>query len=272
MTVEVSAADNGVMNAAVTKDRYGDADVATVAALFADPARARVLQALADGRALAASVLASEAGISAPAVSAHLAKLRDAGLVSVERSGRHRFYRLAGSEVAAVLESLASIAPPKQVRSLTQGTRAEAMRRARTCYDHLAGRLGVAVTAALLDHAALVRVDGTPTNQRRQGDRVSAPLAEHPYELGPAAGPVLGSLGIDVDSLRRPSGRTRPLLRFCLDWSEQRHHLAGGLGAALLSALLDAGWVRTRPRQRAVQLTDEGASGLHETLGVDLPG
>lgn len=259
------------MATAVTTDRYGDADVATVAALFADPARARVLQALADGRALAASVLASEAGVSAPAASAHLAKLRDAGLVSVERSGRHRFYRLAGSEVAAVLESLASIAPPLQVRSLKQGTRAEAMRRARTCYDHLAGRLGVAVTAALLDREALVRVDGVPTNERREGDRISAPLAEHPYELGPAAGPVLGSLGVDVDGLRWPAGRTRPLLRFCLDWSEQRHHLAGGLGAAVLAALLDAGWVSRRPQQRAVDLTDEGAAGLRTTLDVQLP-
>ncbi|MGH3094850.1 MAG: ArsR/SmtB family transcription factor [Streptosporangiales bacterium] len=259
------------MTTAVTRDRYGDADVATVAALFAEPARARVLQVLADGRALAASVLASEAGVSAPAASAHLAKLRDAGLVSVERSGRHRFYCLAGSEVAAVLESLASIAPPRQVRSLTQGTRAEALRRARTCYDHLAGRLGVAVTAALLDQDALVRVDGVPTGERRDGDRISAPLAEHPYELGRAAAPVLGSLGVDVGSLRQPKRRTRPLLRFCLDWSEQRHHLAGGLGAALLTALLDAGWVRRRPRQRAVHLTDEGVSGLRATLGVQLP-
>lgn len=138
----------------------GDADIARTAALFADPARVRVLLALADGRALAASVLAAEARLSAQGVSAHLAKLRSAGLVVAEKSGRHRFYRLAGPETAELLETLARCSPSQPVTSLREGTRAEALRTARTCYDHLAGRLGVAVTSALL---AGVRWRARPT-------------------------------------------------------------------------------------------------------------
>ncbi len=148
------------------QETQGDADVAKVAALFAEPTRARVLIALADGRALPASVLAAEAGLSAPATSAHLARLRRAGLITVEPSGRHRYYRLAGPDVAAVLEALARIAPLKPVRSLRQGTRTHAPRNARTCYDHVAGHLGVAITAALLARGALVAIDGHVDTRR----------------------------------------------------------------------------------------------------------
>ncbi|WAL63651.1 metalloregulator ArsR/SmtB family transcription factor [Amycolatopsis cynarae] len=246
----------------------GDADIAATAALFADPARVRVLAALADGRSLAASVLAGEAGLSAQGTSAHLAKLREAGLVTVERSGRHRFYRLAGPEVAEVMETLARFAPPQPVRSLRAGTRAQALRFARTCYDHLAGRLGVAVTSALLEAGALAATDGVRSTRRREGDRLSAPLAAHPYTLGPEAQPVFRSLGVDVDAVRR---RKRPLLRFCLDWSEQRHHLAGGLGAELAVAMERLGWIERRaPGHRAVRLTDRGALELDARFGVTL--
>ncbi|WP_158887281.1 ArsR/SmtB family transcription factor [Amycolatopsis anabasis] len=244
----------------------GDVDIARTAALFADPARVRVLTALADGRALAASVLATEAGLSAQGVSAHLAKLREAGLVTAERSGRHRFYRLAGGEVTDVLETLARFSPAEPVTSLKAGTRAQALRFARTCYDHLAGRVGVAVTAALLDHGALRSVDGIPSTRRRVADRLSAPLAEHPYALGPRAAEVFGALGVDVEGTRT----RRPLLKFCLDWSEQRHHLAGALGAALTEAMLNAGWLlRRRPGHRALRLTPEGAAALRDRLGLD---
>ncbi|MBB5158243.1 ArsR/SmtB family transcription factor [Saccharopolyspora phatthalungensis] len=249
----------------------GDSDIAPVAALFAEPGRANVLQALADGRALPASVLAGEAGLSASAASAHLAKLRDGGLIEVERSGRHRYYRIADNRVAAVLEALAAIAPARPVRSLRQGTRAAAVREARSCYDHLAGRLGVAVTAALLDHGALAAADGIPDTRRRPGDGLSVQLSEHPYRLGPHAEPVFAALGVDLDAVRTGPSR-RPLLRFCVDWSEQRHHLAGRLGAALLSALLDSGWLARKPQQRALKLTDTGADGLHSVLGVRVLG
>jgi len=249
---------------------YGDADIAPVAVMFADASRARVLTALADGRALPASLLASEAGLTPQGVSAHLAKLREAGLIEVEKSGRNRYYRLAGPAVADVIEALARLAPARPVRSLREGTRAQALRSARTCYDHLAGRLGTAVTAALLDHKALATTDGDATTARRPGDPLSAQLADHPYELGPRADEVFASLGVDLPALRAEPAR-RPLLRFCLDWTEQRHHLAGRLGAALTTALLDTGRLTRAGRpQRAVRLTDAGRADLADLLGVDV--
>jgi DNA-binding transcriptional ArsR family regulator len=246
----------------------GDADIARTAALFADPARVRVLTALADGRPLAASVLASEARLSAQGTSAHLAKLRGAGLVVAERSGRHRFYRLAGPHVAEVLETLARFSPPQPVTSLKAGTRAQALRFARTCYDHLAGRLGVAVTAALLEQGALSATDGLQTTERREHDRLSSPMSTHPYELGPQAAEIFGELGVDLNVVRH---RRRPLLKFCLDWSEQRHHLAGALGAELASAMRRLGWIEQRMRgHRSLRLTGTGADELRKRLDIDL--
>jgi DNA-binding transcriptional ArsR family regulator len=243
--------------------------VAAVASLYAEPARAKVLLALSDGRSLPASRLATEAGVSPQATSGHLHRLLEAGLVTVEPSGRHRYYRISGPDVTAVLEALARIAPARPVRSLREGNRASALRAARTCYDHLAGRLGVAVTEALLERNALITLDGEPDNRRREGDRLSAPLTRHPYELGPAADEVLGSIGIEVAALRRPGGR-RPLLRACLDWTEQRHHVAGRLGAAVATAMFDQGWLIRRPHDRAVKLTEPGQDALRRRLGVVL--
>jgi DNA-binding transcriptional ArsR family regulator len=248
-------------------EAHGERDVAAIARIFGDPARARILMALVDGRSLAASVLAGEAGVSPSATSAHLAQLRDAGLISVERSGRHRYHRLANGHVATAIEALAALAPAQPVRSLRQHTRLAALRRARTCYDHLAGRVGVAVTAALVADRALETTDGVPDTRRRPEDALSAPLPTHPYRLGPRAVPVLDDLGVDLHALQaRPS--RRPLLRFCLDWSEQRHHLGGRLGAALLTAFVDQGWVAPTRRQRAVDVTDSGMRALKEKLDV----
>jgi len=247
----------------------GDADVAAAAALIAEPARARVLMALIDGRALPASGLAAEAGLSAPATTAHLNKLRAGGLIDVEVSGRHRYYRLTGPHVAAAMEALAAIAPLQPIRSLRQDTHAGQLRRARSCYDHLAGRLGVAVTTALLGRQVLVATDGIDDTTRRPGDRLAAALPEHPYQLGPAAADVLGELGVDLPSLVAAPRSARPLLRFCTDWTEQRHHLAGTLGAALLTALCDDGCLVRRPR-RVVWLTEHGAATLQSQLGVDI--
>ncbi|MGH3250280.1 MAG: ArsR/SmtB family transcription factor [Trebonia sp.] len=247
----------------------GDADVAAAAALIADPARARVLTALLDGRALPASGLAAEAGLSAPATTAHLNKLRAGGLIEVEVSGRHRYYRLTGPHVAAVLEALAAIAPLQPIRSLRQDTHAGQLRTARSCYDHLAGRLGVAVTAALLSRRVLVATDGIDGTTRRPGDRLAAALPAHPYRLGPAAAEVLGNLGVDLHGLESAPRPARPLMRFCTDWTEQRHHLAGTLGAALLTALCDHGCLIRRP-QRVIWLTEHGAATLHEHLGLSL--
>jgi DNA-binding transcriptional ArsR family regulator len=246
---------------------HGYADVAAVGSLLADATRARVLMSLADGRALPASVLAAEAGVAASTASGHLARLVDGGLLSMERSGRHRYYRLADARVGAVLEELAALAPTRPVRSLRESTRAAAVRRARSCYDHLAGRLGVAVTEALLEHGALIRTDGVPGAERAMGDRLSAPVRTHPYQLGPDAEPVFAALGVDLAAAR---AQRRPLLRFCVDWSEQRHHLSGALGAELLTRMESAGWVARHNIHRALRLTDPGARALDSILGVEL--
>jgi DNA-binding transcriptional ArsR family regulator len=239
----------------------GDVDIAAAAGLFADRTRAAILGALADGRALAASVLADEAGVSAPAASAQLARLTKAGLIEVEVSGRHRYYHLSSDRVAIVIEALSALAPRMPVRSLRAGTRAAALRRARTCYDHLAGRYGCAVTQGLIDRGVLVASDGIADTRRRSHDQLSSQLHEHPYELGPDAVPVLAELGVDLDAVRRGSGQ-RPLLRFCLDWSEQRHHLSGRLGSAVLDAFERQRFVVRRTGHRAVTVTDAGEEAL----------
>jgi DNA-binding transcriptional ArsR family regulator len=249
----------------------GDADVAATAALIADPARARVLTALLDGRALTASGLAAEAGLSAPATSAHLNKLRADGMIEVEASGRRRYYRLTGPHVAVTLEALATIAPLQPIRSLRQDTHAGQLRAARSCYDHLAGRLGVAVTVALLSRRALITTDGIDDTTRRPGDPLTGALPAHPYQLGPFAEEVLGTLGVSLPDLAGGTRSARPLLRLCTDWTEQRHHLAGGLGAAVLTALCDDGCLIRRPR-RVIWVTEHGAATLREHLGLDLQG
>jgi len=245
----------------------GDVDIAAVAVLFADHTRARVLTALADGRSLPASVLAGEAGVSPQAASTQLSRLTHAGLITGEKSGRHRYYRLASGQVASVLEALATISPTRPIRSLRDDTRAAALRRARTCYDHPAGRLGCTLTQALLDQQALIATDGIDTTRRRPEDPLSAPLPQHPYQLGPNAADLLAVLGVDLPALTTARSR-RPLLRFCLDWSEQRHHLGGRLGAAVLHGLEQQHWITRRTGHRA--LADHGHHQLRDHLGLTL--
>jgi DNA-binding transcriptional ArsR family regulator len=208
-----------------------DADLAAVGAVLAEPARAKVLLALGDGRALAAGVLASEAGVAPSTASHHLARLVDAGLVVGESRGRHRYFRLAGPEVGELIEAVARVAPPQPVTSLRQGTRAHAIRYARSCYDHLAGRLGVAVADALVESGVL-----TPQGAHRLEAIGMAPLAARP----------------------------------CRDWTEQRDHIAGPLGTALLGRFVELGWLVRDRSTRAVRLTEAGRSGLPD-LGVELP-
>ena len=252
----------------------GEADIASAAALFADPTRARVLVALSDGRALPASVLAAEAGVTPQAASAQLARLQQAGLLAVERSGRRRYYRLAAApQVTVVLEALAPLAAAQPVRSLRQATRAAALRAARTCYDHLAGGLGVQLTQSLIDHGVLAPADGIPDTRRRPGDRLSSQLPSHPYVLGANATAVLVGLGVPADRIADDGPSRRPLLRFCLDWSEQRHHLGGRLGADLLTAFTEAGWITRAPQHhRAVRVTPAGEAALRARLGLDVSG
>jgi DNA-binding transcriptional ArsR family regulator len=214
-----------------------EADIARAAALIADPSRATILQALADGRALPPSELAAAARVSRPTASEHLAKLRDAGLLAVERGGRNRYYRLAGEHVAAALEALAVISPERPVRSLRDANRAGALSEARTCYGHLAGRLGVSIADALTDQGALLR----------DGDS---------FEIGDPA--PLRRLGLEHLRGAKP----------CNDWSERLPHVAGPLGVALAKHLFERGWIERLPQPRAVRLTDAGRRGLHEALGI----
>jgi DNA-binding transcriptional ArsR family regulator len=246
----------------------GDADIAAVAALIGDRTRSRVLLALGDGRALAASVLAGEAGVSASTISEHLAKLLDAGLLSVESHGRHRYYRLAGPHVARLLESLAQHAPPAPVTSLRQGTRASAVRAGRYCYDHLGGRLGVGMMRALLDRGVLAGGDGRHDPARAVNDRLSATGGDVDYRLTDAGEDWARAFGIDLEALR---ARRRPLIRYCTDWSEQQHHLAGALGAAIAEQFVAREWIERARSGRAIRVTDVGREALPRRLGITIP-
>ncbi|MGI8451489.1 MAG: ArsR/SmtB family transcription factor [Streptosporangiaceae bacterium] len=195
----------------------GDADIARIGALIGDPARARVLTALTDGRALPASRLAAEAGVAPSTVSEHLARLLAAGLVTMRPEGRSRFYRLASPEVADALEAISRISPPLPIRSLRQGSHARALREARTCYNHLAGRLGTSLLAGLLAGGLLSGGDGRHHPERAVADRLSAPGRDLSYRLTPRGEAALGEIGVDLDAVLA----RHPAVRYCLDWSEQ---------------------------------------------------
>jgi DNA-binding transcriptional ArsR family regulator len=244
----------------------GDVDIAALASLLADPARCAVLLALDDGRALPASVLAAEAGVSRSTTSSHLAKLTAAELLTVETHGRNRYYRLAGPEVGDLIEQLGRLAPRRPVRSLADGTRAARLRSARTCYDHVAGRLGVQLMGALLERDVLVGGDGRYDPRRDGQDALSSPGRDVRYELTESGRDFLVHAGV-----RLPTSR-RPLVRYCVDWTEQRHHLAGGLGRAVLDRFVGAGWVKRTSRGRALTVTADGAGALGELFGIQWQG
>jgi DNA-binding transcriptional ArsR family regulator len=225
-----------------------DADLATIGRLLGDPNRARMLQVLLGGAPQSGSALASAAGISRSLASAHLKKLTAGGLVRAERHGRQQLYSIAAEQVGEALETLLLLAPATPVRSLRGSTRMRNLRWARMCYDHLAGVVGVAVAEALGSAEAIGEADGS-------------------WVLGPRGAQVFGNLGIDVAGVPR---RTRPLLRPCLDWTERRHHVAGGLGAALTAELVRREWVTRQDGSRIVTVTPAGGAGLREWLGVDL--
>lgn len=191
--------------------------------------------------------------------SEHLGKLLDAQLLSVEAHGRHRYYRLAGPHVGRLLEALAEQAPTASVRSLREGTRARALRHARYCYDHLGGRLAVALMDALLDREHMIGGDGRFHPDQAVTDRLAAPGRDVDYILTDAGAAWLSEFGIDLAAL---TARRRPLIRYCLDWSEQRHHLAGALGAALAQRMFSLRWLTTADHSRAVRLTDIGGEAL----------
>lgn len=225
-----------------------DADVSVPATLIAEPTRAAMLDALMSGRALAAGELARVAGVSRPTASEHLHRLLGGGLVDVVSQGRHRYYRLAGPQVAEALEALAHLGPSRQVTTLRQSNTARALAYARTCYDHLAGTCGVALLDGLLAEGWLTDADG--------GYGVTATGTEQ-----------FVALGIDVGAIR---AARRTFARPCLDWTERRNHLAGGLAAALTARMLELGWFTHRTtHDRALRLTDRGRTDLPR-LGIRL--
>ncbi len=259
-----AAVSGGPGRGSSTPGRRGDADIAAIGTLLADPGRCRVLMALDDGRALPASLLAAEAGVAASTASSHLSKLVAAGLLTVERHGRNRYYRLAGPQVGRLLEVLAQLAPTQPIRSLRQGTRAHALRQARTCYDHLAGRLGVTLMHTMIDRGHLTGGDGRFHPYQAHRDRRTGSGQDIDYRLTANGHAFLTHLGV-----RLPP--KRPSIRYCVDWSEQRHHLAGTVGRELLNRLVELGWIRRAAASRAVRVTDTGKTGLAETFGVSPP-
>ncbi|MPM79272.1 hypothetical protein SDC9_126305 [bioreactor metagenome] len=216
--------------------------------LIADHARAAMLTALLDGRALPAGELAYASGVTAQTASAHLAKLLAGGLVSVETEGRHRYYRLAGPHVAEALERLAGIQPAGPVRRKALSPQNLKLKFCRSCYDHLAGQVGVAVTRGLLQRGYLLAAE-----QKR-------------FDLTPEGAEWFGSMGLDIHQIKPTP---RGLARQCLDWTERTHHLAGPLGVQFMQALLAADWLRRSEGTRAILVTPKGWQELQHHLGVN---
>jgi DNA-binding transcriptional ArsR family regulator len=222
------------------------ADLAVVARLLASPARAAMVQALFEGQKLTAGELALVGRVGPSAASEHLGTLVKGNLLSVKRRGRNRYYELSSERVATALEAFAEICPPVKVKSLRQAARTLALRNARTCYDHLAGRLGVAIFDAMLMQRWVVQ-HSTHVELTQKGAR------------------ALQSIGVDLGQLRHT---TRAFARLCIDSTEQRPHLGGALGAALTSALFDREWIRRQPHGRGVMITVSGEAAMAKAFGL----
>jgi len=217
-------------------------DIARIASLVGDPARANMLNALMGGTALTASELAMEAGVSLPTASSHLGKLLEGGLLTVASQGRHRYYGLAGPQVAGMIEAITGVAASVGPQRVRPGPRDAAMRVARVCYDHLAGEQAVAMLDRLVDKNILLREDKE-------------------IRLGPAAASHFAAIGIDVYTKPR-----RPVCRACLDWSVRRSHLAGTLGAAILDKILAEKWARREKDSRAVVFSPPGKQAFERVF------
>jgi DNA-binding transcriptional ArsR family regulator len=217
-------------------------DIGRVAAAIGDRTRAAMLAALLDGEALSAGELARRAGVAPSTATGHITRLLDEGLILRRTSGRRRYHVLAGEDVAAALEALARIAPPAVKGNQSQ----HALRFARTCYDHLAGALGVAVSSALVERGI---------------------ISHGMTELSTAGDEWLRGLGIEWDALRTTR---RVLVRPCLDWSERRNHVAGAVGAAIAGIAIARRWVIRVEGTRGLRLTLRGREGFYRALGLEL--
>jgi DNA-binding transcriptional ArsR family regulator len=230
-------------------------DLAWIAGLIGEPVRAAILAALVDGRALPAGELAFIGNVAPQTASFHLRKLLDASLVSVERQGKHSYYRLTNEAVAAVLEGLVALGPARQQverrsQNLHESERVKELRFARRCYKHLAGRLAVEITHALVTRGFV----------EARADRL--------YCLTPPGQDWFWRLG---KGLSESGHRREHAGRACIDWTERRHHLGGPLGVALFSRLQELGWLIARPGTRAVRVTHTGVRELHHQLGLTIP-
>lgn len=223
-------------------------NLAEVASLIGNPSRAAMLVSLLGGKALPAGDLARTARISPQTASTHLAKMINAGLLIQESHGRHKYFRLANSEVGHALEALQTISPPKPIRSLRESNQLHALQFARTCYDHLAGKIGVALTDRLVE-MNFIEESGKE------------------FILNAKGKTKLHEFGVTVE--KSPKSR-RCFARQCLDWSERRYHLAGSLGASLTRRLFELKWIENLPDGRAVHVTDVGIKGLSEEFGLHL--
>ena len=211
-------------------------DIARIAALVGDPARANMLTALVGGLALTAGELAREAAVTPATASSHLSKLQEGGLIIQQKQGRHRYFRLSGPDVAELLERLMGLAARTGHARTRPGPKEPAMRRARVCYDHLAGDLGIQAFDSLTRRGLIEADDETVT-------------------LTPAGAQFFAGEGLDIPALQTSR---RPLCKPCLDWSNRRSHLAGALGAAILDRLIALRWARREAGSRVVSFTREG--------------
>ena len=222
--------------------------IAEIAALAGDPARANILTALLDGRAMTATELAYAARVTPQTASAHLAKLTEAGLITATPSGRHRYFRLTSAKVAQMLESIVAVAGDNRPRFRPLSRQAAELRAARVCYDHLAGQLGVRIADAMVARGYLVLED--------DGGRITEAGIRFLWDLG-------------IDTRIAGKGR-RHLCRACLDWTERRPHIGGAIGAALAERWLALGWIARAKGSRAVAVTPAGERGFRDSLGMSL--
>lgn len=224
----------------------GDADIASVAALLADPTRAGMLLALSDGRAFTAGELARCTKVAPSTASEHLTRLVESSLLVVEKQGRHRYFRLTNPTIVEIMESLALLAPPAKIRTLGESESAQAVRRARMCYHHLAGTLGVRLAESMVEKNILH-------------------VTEAGYIVEDTGIRWLESMGIDQRPLKKRGQLFAPAH---IDWSERKHHIAGALGAAIAQRLLALEWIKRVPASRAIHLTEIGKCKLAELLDL----
>lgn len=222
--------------------------VVAAASLLSEPSRSIMLTYMLDGRFHTSGELARAAGITPQTASFHLKKLEGAGFLGQTKQGRHCYYGLKDPAIAKVIESLLTITPTAQVSSLKQAAEDQAICYARTCYDHLAGSLGILVANALVDSGYVIQ-DRDQFNLTANGEI------------------FFSNFGIDVETARR---KRRSLSHCCLDWSERKHHVAGALGSAMLERFLELDWLRRKPESRALLLTEIGRTGFAEVFGLDI--